>query len=784
MNLRTIFQPRSERAFFALAALLFTAMVLVNYGPVFIGTIPLPGHLLTQFPVWAEFKSREPWQAVADIGDLIDYFYPFNAFSANQVRHRTIPLWNPFLMSGMPFQAEPQSALFYPLHALYYLFSTPTAWSVALILRTFLGAMFMTLLLRSIGATKSGAVISGIAFAFGGFMVAWQGAVMGDTVMWLPLVCYSVHRLHTNRSRGSLSLVAFSFAMPILAGHPETAIHVVLTGTAGAILLWGFPPGSQPRFDMRFLAAFSLAGIIAIGLSAVQLLPTLDWISQSGRNLNAPWDSFELHQALGFFSRDALRGPNSAGIFVPNAMGYVGMLTLLAAALAPLHRSSRYVLWFMSLIIIGIAGTFGLEPIRSILTHTPIIKGLKNERLFLLVDFGLAALAGLGISMLLEERSSRSSLQRVLPWLLVSAAFTLAMTGVHKLQLATQFKVEFMRRPSFSRTLLLCAFILIAWKLIRKQRAKLFPLVACALLVFDLGSFAYGYTGFTWRDEVFPPVPVFDFLKAQGGAESFRIAPIGLTYPSNSALAYGLQSVTGFEAGVPQALQRFILGLNEVYPDRVSLLSERVLSTQDRRFDMLNAKYVIVTTSGPDYEMFSQHPDRFSQIFKREKVAVFQNKRALPRAFIIGVAGVRLVKGDTEQIEAVKHPTFDPLETVVMESLPEELSEVRSGTEFSGSVEIVDSDVNRYHFRVQASTPGVLVVSQNFYPGWKATVNGRSVSVFPADHALTGIALPEGHYDLHFAFQPSSFKLGAVLSIISVSFLAALLGSIRPRKRW
>ena len=774
---------KSDRAFLAFAALLFTAMVLVNYGPVFAGKIPLPGHLLTQFPIWAEFKSRVPsWQPVADIGDLIDYFYPFNAFSANQIRQGTIPLWNPFLMSGMPFQPEPQTALFYPIHALYYLFSTPTAWTLALMLRMFLGAMFMTLFMRSIGVTKAGAVISAVAFSFGGFMVTWQGAVMGDAVMWLPLVCYSVHRLHIHRSRRSICLAAFAFAMPVLAGHPETAAHVLLTGIAGALLLWAFPSASAPRFDVRFLAAFTFAGVIAIGLTAVQLFPTLEWVRQSGRNLNTAWASFELHQALGFFSRDALRGPNSAGIAVPNAMGYAGMLTLLAAALAPMHRSSRYVIWFISLIVIGMAGTFGFEPVRWVLAHTPIVKGLKNDRLILLVDFGLAALAGLGISALEEEPARRSVIRRLLPWLLVAAAFTVAMTGVHQLQLATQFKVEVLRRPSFSRTLLLCSLIVVIWKLIRLQRARLFPVIACALLVFDLGSFAYGYTGFTWRDEVFPPVPVFDFLKTQGSVANFRLAPIGLTYPSNSAFAYGLQSVTGFEAGVPEALQRFILGLNEVYPDRVSLVSENVVSTEDRRFDMLNAKYVIVNTSGSDYEMFSQHPDRFSEIFNRADIAVLENKNVLPRAFAVGLGGVRLIKGDTEQMNAVRETSFDPLRSVVLDSLPAELAEVTSNAEFTGNVEIVDSDVNGYRFSVQASTPGILVVSQNFYPGWKATINGSRASVFPADHALTGIAVPGGHYDVDFEFQPSSFKFGALLSIISVTLLAGLLATTKDRR--
>lgn len=782
MKLRTVLDIKTERAFFALAGVLFTAMVLVNYFPVFLGKVPLPGHLVTQFPMWSEFKSREPWQAVADIGDLIDYFYPFNAFSTQQIRQGTMPLWNPYLMSGMPFQAEPQTALFYPIHVLYYVFSTPTAWSLALILRMLLGAMFMTLLIRSIGATRTGAVVSGIAFAFGGFMVAWQGVVMGDAVMWLPLVCYSVHRLHANRSRRSVSLAAFAFAMPVLAGHPETAVHVILTGTAAALLIWAFPPRSESRFDLRFLLVFSLAGVLAIGLSAVQLLPTLEWARQSGRSLSATWPNFELHQALGFFSRDALRGPNSAGISVPNAMGYAGMLTLLAAALAPLHRSSRYVIWFLGLVVIGIGGAFGFEPIRWLVTHTPIVKGIKNERLILLVDFGLAALAGLGISMLQEERADRSVVRRLLPWLLIAAAFTVAMVFVHELRVATQFRVEVMRRPSFSRTLLLAGLIVVVWKLIRMQRARLFPFAACALIAFDLSTFAYGYSGFTWRDEIFPPAPVFDFLKEQGSAESFRIAPVGVTYPTNSGIAYGLQSLTGYEARVPPALERFVWDFTEGYQDTVVMVGKRVLSTHDRRLDMLNVKYLVVAASEPEYEMFMQHPDRFSQVFKRGKAVVFENKTVLPRAFVIGVGGVRVIPAAaTEQFEVLKDPTFDPLRTVVIDSMPKELAEARSisDREFRGSVETVKSDVNGYDFRVQASTPGILVVSQNFYPGWKATVNGSSAPVFPADHALTGIAVPAGNYEVHFEFQPASFKLGALLSLVSVIVLGGLFVFVR-----
>jgi len=194
-------------------------------------------------------------------------------------------------------------------------------------------------------------------------------------------------------------------------------------------------------------------------------------------------------------------------------------------------------------------------------------------------------------------------------------------------------------------------------------------------------------------------------------------------------------------------------------------------------------KYVVLTTNQPVYPQFLQHPDRFSQVFKRDTVVVFENKTALPRAFVVGAGGVQVIQGNMEQIDALKRPSFDPMRSVVLDSLPEELAGVPPGAEFTGSVEILDSNINGYHFRVQTSTPSILVVSQNFYPGWKATVSGRSASVFPADHALTGIAVPAGNHEIRFEFQPSSFKLGALLSLISATLLGVLLVPIRSPSR-
>src|SRR5262245_47736970 len=150
----------------------------------------------------------------------------------------TLPLWNPYFQGGVPFQADSQSSLFYPPNVLYYILPLPIAWTLCLLLRMFLAGFFMTLFVRSIDGTKTGAIFPGIVFASCGFITAWQGQPLGDAAIWLPLIFYAVLRLERECTRYSIALAAAAFAMPVLAGHPETAAHLTLAGVIMAAALW------------------------------------------------------------------------------------------------------------------------------------------------------------------------------------------------------------------------------------------------------------------------------------------------------------------------------------------------------------------------------------------------------------------------------------------------------------------------------------------------------------------------------------------------------------------
>src|SRR4030095_7743490 len=258
----------SNHRFWRSAVLIFGVMVLINYLPVLSGNAQFPRELVVRHSAW----NGQPQEQLPELIDIVAMFYPFRALLERGANEGALPLWNPHIMSGAPFQANAQSALFAPLNITYYLLPLKLAWATNLVIRLFLTGFFMTLFVRSIGGSPVGAILSGILFALCGFTIQWQGMSNGDSGIWLPLMCYAVHRLHLTPNASSIAIAAVAFAMPLLSGHPETAAHSTVTACAMAIWLWMFPQDkSARRLDRRFMYAFLLAGLLAVGVASVQV---------------------------------------------------------------------------------------------------------------------------------------------------------------------------------------------------------------------------------------------------------------------------------------------------------------------------------------------------------------------------------------------------------------------------------------------------------------------------------------------------------------------------------
>src|SRR5215475_8454804 len=299
---------KTHRTFLIVSVCFALGITAVIYAPMFRGKIPFPADFVFDFPAFAPLIPSYPLLPQTNIGDLVTSFYPYRTIASRAVHERSLPLWNPYMLSGTPFVAMAQSALFYPANVLYYIFPVPVAWSLGFILRRVFAAFFTALLVRRIGGTTAGAIAAGLMFAFCGFLTAWQGQSMSDAAIWLPLICYSVVRMHEDPTARSIAIAAFAFAMPVLAGHPETAAHVTLTGLGLAIFLMV----SKPKFS--FISAFIGSSLLALGLAAIQIVPTVEWLMHIHRSLRQQWPAPPLYSILGLVSRDIIRAKNAIGL--------------------------------------------------------------------------------------------------------------------------------------------------------------------------------------------------------------------------------------------------------------------------------------------------------------------------------------------------------------------------------------------------------------------------------------------------------------------------------------
>jgi hypothetical protein len=157
----------------------------------------------------------------------------------------------------------------------------------------------------------------GIVYSLCGFMTAWQGQSMGDAAVWLPMICFALLRLNQlsnstfYRTRKSVPCDARACRPSGNGGTP----HAGDIGTGSVSVLDG-----EKRNDSPF--AFICAGILAVGLAAIQIVPTLEWLRQLGQVTERIPPVLSLHDGQGFFSRDLVReselhsDSNSRGRFV------------------------------------------------------------------------------------------------------------------------------------------------------------------------------------------------------------------------------------------------------------------------------------------------------------------------------------------------------------------------------------------------------------------------------------------------------------------------------------
>jgi hypothetical protein len=707
------------------------------------------------YPTWSEFSDLTliHWPKVSLIRQSLSKGHGF-------------PLWSTYALSGQPLAANQLAMLFYPPALL--LLAGPMAWafSVFYVLHLIWAGIGTYWLARGLGRTREAAVLAGLVFAIGGKLVAHTTgghASLVAAMAWAPWALGFLHRLLTEKRLSYAIWVGTA-----LAAQATTHSYALLFTSYGLLvytLVYLSLAAGPIRERLRTLASLvpvlGLIPLVVILLGAAQILPLLEMAPYSNRAL----DLAEATQ----FSLSPIQ--TLTGLLLPTAdvghewIIYPGLFTLPLAAGAWRARRERPVLIIGLLTVTGVLLALGnYTPVYGwIYQILPGVSWVRTPaRLWLFVALGLAVLSAYGFEAWHEVW--RLPIRRVVRLALVAFSGFAVL-----LSLGATFPLELKGRGVWGLGVFgVLTGALLLWA-IRRRPPAAFGWLTLLVLAIDLLSFDLTMVRYVSQEELAARGhSATDWLAAQG--DSFRVYSPSYSLPQPAVSQAGLRQIDGVEPVHLADYDRFI-ALAGGYDDStfgvtVPPFPEGVPVEEAYRHTMPNLRLLGLLSGRYLAAAFPMNLPGLVLRRQKEGTWIYENEIALPQTYVVHQTETMPQEQMWERLKML-----EPSQLALVEEAP-----VLSGIEGATPAEVTTYSPNRLVVEAKLDLPGLLVVSEIWYPGWKALDNGDETSIVRANVVLRGVHLEPGHHIVEFEYRPWTVQVGMVLSSITVLALIFALG--------
>ena len=797
-----------------LAVALLVGIALLFFWPIFTGHVPIPADLLPFTPPWGGLLTNGPPVVRNPVGsDTLWLIYPYAHFRHLIAESTLFPLWNPYVFAGTPFLAESSNTqLLQPLHLLFAILPPGTAIAATMPLYLALAGISMYAYLRVIDLPRGSALIGAITFMLASVATWWLllNYIQASVVWLLPTALLGTELILRGRYRWGMLLTSAALSLALF-GHTQITFYILLT--TGLYAVWMLTARWR-REKLQSRALLARVGILAgsaflaLALAAIQLLPSLELTQLSHRAaVTDPTGIIPLPLS----SLLTLILPGIAG-FPPSGTSwgstnpfdstlYLGVLPLALVFWATWTRPNRYLAWGAALTIVGLLLALAWPKPEFLATIFPPYQLFPQQgRILLLAKFGLALLAAFGAQAVLNRTKLPPNrlLQlfvAAVAFLLVGATFAFA-TQEWPSPTAERYPRALMALRDSLMWLVAMALVSGGALLLVLRWGKHIPISCIALLtaatILDLAGFAAPLYTYAHVSTLYPPTQMTSYLQEQREERLFRIIGVPrTTFLSNSAMVYGLSDARGYNALYPLRVLQFARLVNGLDPLAASsstggytgFYSDHHRIDYDTLHDMrllslLNVEFIVL-----DKQYRPTPPLDLSELdFVMEQPGLrggvlYRNPNVLPRAFLVGSA--MTVADSGEAAKRLQDPEFDPAQQVVLENaaaLPSYPPPQES------SVDVETYAPERVRIRVESDAPAWLLLTDTYYPGWQATVNGDAAPIYPANVLFRAVAIPPGSSTVEFTYQPASWRWGVRISLAALFiWLVILLYPLRNR---
>lgn len=726
--------------------------------------------------------------------------YVTRHFAAEVIRRwGEIPRWDPYIFGGLPFLGAMHGDQAYPISiALRAILPPALAIGLGIVFHLWLAPVGLLVFLRRLRLSWGGACVGATAYGIGGPLIGLLFPGHDGKIYVLGLLPWGLTAiLEAARMARPILFAGWGLILGLMLLSPHFQMAYYSSLLFVAFLIRELMTETPPALRWRVIAGMAVGSIAGLLLAGAQLLPFLEYLPFSPRSAagssSTGWEHATSWAMPGLELIGALWGGFNgwlgtywgSNVFKLHS-DYLGLLVgvlALTALWRPLSGAPRRQAWFWAgVVLIGTLWALGGQTPFYRLPYA-LLPGISKTRapnmMWGPVSLAVSVLAALGFSRLqaMSAVERKRWAKRVGIATGVAAVFLAAVSSSVLPSLASPERQDaaFAAIPGARWGILLGALSVVAFAIVAWKAPRWMPAAAVALLLLDLGIQDHRFIIIDPRgDSLFQADAVVRALEkdAAGTTQPWRVLPVGV-YIDDYLIEHRIRSVLGYHGNQMHRYDELLGGHNVNSrlgnPQLWRLLAVRYILT-DRPIDVPGL--TAVASAAPTW--------------LGDSAWVWRVPDPGPWAQVVPLA---IRANDNDIQEAVVSPRFDPSRVaLVVQDAPFGTSTVPPQMPAAISpaprIRVTEGRPGVYTLAIDGLTiDGVLVVSENWFPNWRARVNGHPVPLARANGTFLAVPLPAHTTEVVLSLDPVADRRGRYASLAGLLLLLVVaLADVWTRK--